>query len=184
MSLKFPRVRSWAAAGATAAMLIGITLPGAASAAPGDPGFSDRPDQCFTISSDGSVNAPGPGDCAQFGPQGQGRTNAKAKNVILIIGDGMGQSEITAARNYLKGAGGRFDGIDALTSEGLYTHHSINRDGTINYVTDSAASGTAWASGTKTYNGAVDVDLNGNPTENLIEKAKNAGMRKIGRAHV
>ena len=31
---------------------------------------------------------------------------AGAKNVILIIGDGMGDSEITIGRNYLKGAGG------------------------------------------------------------------------------
>mgnify|MGYP000066678315 CR=1 FL=1 len=29
-----------------------------------------------------------------------------AKNIILLIGDGMGDSEITAARNYAEGAGG------------------------------------------------------------------------------
>ena len=32
--------------------------------------------------------------------------NKQAKNVILLIGDGMGDSEITAARNYAEGAGG------------------------------------------------------------------------------
>ncbi|TDP96746.1 alkaline phosphatase [Labedaea rhizosphaerae] len=31
-----------------------------------------------------------------------------ARNVILLIGDGMGDSEITAARNYARGAAGRF----------------------------------------------------------------------------
>ena len=31
-----------------------------------------------------------------------------AKNIILLIGDGMGDSEITAARNYAEGAGGFF----------------------------------------------------------------------------
>ncbi|EFL4481783.1 alkaline phosphatase, partial [Escherichia fergusonii] len=36
-----------------------------------------------------------------------------AKNIILLIGDGMGDSEITAARNYAEGAGGYFKGIDA-----------------------------------------------------------------------
>ena len=40
----------------------------------------------------------------------------KVKNVILLIGDGMGDSEITIARNYYKGAAGRFAGIDALTT--------------------------------------------------------------------
>ena len=44
----------------------------------------------------------------------------KVKNVILLIGDGMGDSEITVARNYLKGAGGFFAGIDALPLTGQY----------------------------------------------------------------
>lgn len=34
--------------------------------------------------------------------------NTGAKNVILLIGDGMGDSEITVARNYAQGAGGAF----------------------------------------------------------------------------
>ena len=37
-----------------------------------------------------------------------------AKNVILLIGDGMGDSEITAARNFARGAAGAFPGLDAL----------------------------------------------------------------------
>ena len=44
-----------------------------------------------------------------------------AKNIILLIGDGMGDSEITAARNYAEGAGGFFKGIDALPLTGQYT---------------------------------------------------------------
>ena len=38
--------------------------------------------------------------------------NKKAKNVVLFIGDGMGDSEITVARDYLKGANGHFDGLE------------------------------------------------------------------------
>ncbi len=135
------------------------------------------PESCVTIDGDGNVVAPGPGDCAQFGKAGQGRTDKTARNVILIIGDGMGQQEITAARNYLKGAAGRFEGIDELTSEGHYTHHSIDQDGSVNYVTDSAASGTAWSTGTKTYNGALGIQIDGTPVPNTIELAKLAGMR-------
>lgn len=99
-----------------------------------------------------------------------------AKNVILLIGDGMGDSEITAARNYAEGAAGSFKGIDALPVTGQYTHYSLNEDGTPNYVTDSAASGTAWATGTKSYNGAIGVDIHGEAQQNLIEKAKAAGL--------
>lgn len=98
-----------------------------------------------------------------------------AKNVILLIGDGMGDSEITVARNYAEGASGAFSGIDALPMTGQYTHYSLDKDGNPDYVTDSAASGTAWASGTKSYNGAIGVDINGDPQETLLQKAKAAG---------
>ncbi|QVV78189.1 alkaline phosphatase, partial [Serratia marcescens] len=84
------------------------------------------------------------------------------KNVILLIGDGMGDSEITAARNYAEGAGGYFKGIDALPLTGQYTHYSLDKKThKPDYVTDSAASATAWATGVKTYNGALGVDVNG-----------------------
>ncbi|MBC3185128.1 alkaline phosphatase [Corynebacterium sp. zg-331] len=99
-----------------------------------------------------------------------------AKNVILLIGDGMGDSEITAARNYAEGAGGSFAGLDALPVTGQYTHYSLHRDGTPNYVTDSAASGSAWATGTKTYNGAISVDIHGTPQESILERAQRAGL--------
>ena len=101
----------------------------------------------------------------------------RPKNVILMIGDGMGYAEITGARNYALGAGGFFKGIDALPFTGSYTHYSLNQeDGKPNYVTDSAASGTAWSTGVKTYNGAIGVDIHGNPRRTLLELAKAAGM--------
>ncbi|WP_093961211.1 alkaline phosphatase [Bifidobacterium vansinderenii] len=131
--------------------------------------------------------------------------NTKAKNVILFIGDGMGDSEITVARNYLHGVNGSFDGLDKIgqpnlnkgveTGTGQYTTFSLGNNsndslmakdkngkltgsktaGVITPVTDSSASGSGWATGTKTYNNAVDVDVEGNPQLNLIELAKAAG---------
>ena len=128
-----------------------------------------------------------------------------AKNVILFIGDGMGDSEITVARNYLHGVNGTFDGIDKIgqpnalgdteAGTGQYTTFSLGASsddslvakdktgklagsktaGVITPVTDSSASGSGWATGTKTYNNAVDVDVKGNPQLNLIELAKAAG---------
>ncbi|MFI5777340.1 alkaline phosphatase [Nocardia sp. NPDC051570] len=100
----------------------------------------------------------------------------QAKNVILLIGDGMGDSEITVARNVAEGAGGYFKGIDALPLTGSYTHYSLDKNtGKPDYVTDSAASGTAWATGTKSYNGAIGVNVAGAPQANLIEIAKANG---------
>ncbi|WP_121117849.1 alkaline phosphatase [Croceibacterium ferulae] len=102
---------------------------------------------------------------------------ARPRNVILLIGDGMGDSEITLARNYAMGAGGYFPGIDALPITGHYTHYSLNKDdGKPDYVTDSAASATAWAIGVKSYNGAIGVDIHEAAHPTILELAKAAGL--------
>ncbi|MEK1939338.1 MAG: alkaline phosphatase [Pseudomonas sp.] len=104
-------------------------------------------------------------------------SDRKAKNVILLIGDGMGDSEITLARNYAEGAGGYFKGIDALPLTGQYTHYALHKDtGKPDYVTDSAASATAWSTGVKTYNGALGVDIHEKPHQTILELAKLRGM--------
>lgn len=104
--------------------------------------------------------------------------NSGAKNVILLIGDGMGDSEITVARDYAVGAAGRLAGIDALPLTGQYTTYSLDRsNGKPDYVTDSAASGTGWATGTKTYDGAIGVDVNGEAHSSLLEIAKANGLK-------
>jgi alkaline phosphatase len=101
-----------------------------------------------------------------------------ARNVILLIGDGMGDSEITVARNYAEGAAGRFAGIDALPLTGQYTTYSLTKaTGLPDYVPDSAATGSAWSTGTKTYDNAVSVDLQGQPQQTLLELAKANGLK-------
>src|SRR5438309_2075816 len=70
-------------------------------------------------------------------------TGGKARNVILLIGDGMGDSEITLARDYVVGANGRLN-MDTFPLTGAYTTYSVHADGTPDYVTDSAASGSGW----------------------------------------
>jgi len=99
-----------------------------------------------------------------------------ARNIILLIGDGMGDSEITLARNYEKGAGGFFDGIDALPLTGSYTTYALTKDGKPDYVTDSAASGTGWSTGTKTYNGALGVNIKGEAQKSILELANEQGL--------
>jgi len=99
-----------------------------------------------------------------------------ARNVILLIGDGMGDSEITIARNYAVGAAGSFAGLDAMPLTGNYTFYSLNKDGTPNYAADSSSTATEWATGTKTYNGALSVDLAGAPKQTILELAKARGL--------
>jgi alkaline phosphatase len=102
----------------------------------------------------------------------------KARNVILLIGDGMGDSEITIARNYQVGANGRL-AMDTLPLTGAYTTYAVQKDHPElpEYVTDSAASGTGWSTGHKTYNGAISVLPNGKPMPTILELAKASGYR-------
>ena len=103
----------------------------------------------------------------------------KAKNVILFIGDGMGDSEITIARNYEKGAAGRLS-MDALPLTGEYTTYAVKEGtpATPDYVPDSAATGTAWATGKKTYNNGVSVDpVTYKPVRTILELAQQAGFK-------
>ena len=53
----------------------------------------------------------------------------QAKNVILLIGDGMGDSEIILARDYTVGANGRLN-MDKFPLTGAYTTYAVHADGT------------------------------------------------------
>jgi alkaline phosphatase len=89
----------------------------------------------------------------------------------------MGDSEITSARNYQFGAAGRFPGIDALPVTGQYTTYSLSKNGKPDYDPDSASTGTAWATGTKTYDNAISVDITGQAQPTLLELAKRRGLK-------
>ena len=106
----------------------------------------------------------------------------KAKNVIFMLGDGMGDSEITAARYYAYGAGGSLPGIDALPLTGEATTYSLIEDpgapdhGKPDYVPDSAATGTAWATGPKTSNGRISTTIDDKSLPTILEQAQKAGF--------
>lgn len=103
--------------------------------------------------------------------------DGRAKNVILMIGDGMGDSEITIARNYWVGAAGHL-ALDTLPLTGEYTTYSVREDNPKlpDYVTDSAASATAWATGTKTSNGRISTTANSDrDLKTILELAREKG---------
>lgn len=86
----------------------------------------------------------------------QWRGPGGARNVILLIADGMGHAHRTAARLALHGlAGGKpggFLAMETLPVEGALATSSLS-----GLVTDSAAAGHALATGTKTANGMLGV---------------------------
>lgn len=95
--------------------------------------------------------------------------NKKApKNIILMIGDGMGVSQLYAGMT----ANGGHLFIENFKNIGFSKTYSSD-----NYITDSGAGGTALASGVKTFNGAIGVDPNKKPVANIREMAEKKGLK-------
>ena len=82
------------------------------------------------------------------------------KNVILLIGDGMGVSQMSAAQFYGEGT----PNLERFPVVGL-----IKTSSSAQLITDSAAGATAFACGAKSYNGAVGVANDSTAIENLPE---------------
>lgn len=93
----------------------------------------------------------------------------RVRNIIFIIGDGMGIGAVTAARCSGPGANGQLV-LDTMPVTGLVKTHSAGR-----LVTDSAASGTALATGCKTDNGSISVDPGGRVLPTILELAGEMG---------
>ncbi len=96
------------------------------------------------------------------------------KNVIIVIGDGMGPNDIKLAEEYADGVYGFGLVLNQIPNHGLATTYSANND-----VTDSAASGTALSTGVKTKNGYIGKDQWGEDIPTMAEIARAAG-KKIG----
>jgi alkaline phosphatase len=91
---------------------------------------------------------------------------ARPRSVILMIPDGCGPAAITLARL----VSGRPLVLDSLLVGAVETHSADS------HVTDSAASGTAYASGVKTRNRMLGVDPDERPLGTLLEAAATRGM--------
>lgn len=89
------------------------------------------------------------------------------KNVILLIGDGMGLGQLSSAMY----ANGGQTTITNLKSAGF-----VRTQSKTDFTTDSAASGTAYACGIKTHNGAIGVDVDNTPVKNIPEKLAAKGI--------
>lgn len=90
----------------------------------------------------------------------------KPKNIILMIGDGMGLSQITAGMY----ANDNMLNLERCPIIGLHKCHASNK-----LITDSAAGATAFACGKKTYNGAIAVDSDGHALPTILEIAESKG---------
>ena len=92
--------------------------------------------------------------------------DAKKPNIIMMIGDGMGISQISSSMY----SSNNYTPLQRSEFIGLSKTHSLD-----NLVTDSAASGTALSSGVKTYNGVLGLDENYNPVKSILEICRDNG---------
>jgi alkaline phosphatase len=98
-------------------------------------------------------------------------SSAAPRAVILLLGDGLGFSQIALARYATKGRGGRF-AFESMPVTGLVSTWSAS-----NFVTDSGAAATAFAAGAKTDNRFLGLDPEKRPARTIGEAAKAAGWR-------
>ena len=92
----------------------------------------------------------------------------QVKNVIYLIGDGMGFGAVSS----LLLSEDSVTGFEQAPVIGLSETCSAN-----NYVTDSPAGGTALACGIRTKNGYLGVDPEGKPLTSILRKAQAMGKR-------
>ncbi|WJG08448.1 alkaline phosphatase [Aliiglaciecola sp. LCG003] len=100
----------------------------------------------------------------------------KPKNIIMVIGDGMGPAYTTAYRYFAD------DKSSANIEETVFDRHLVGMASTYparmsGYVTDSAAGATALSTGFKSYNGAIAVDIDKKSLQTTLELARLKGMK-------
>jgi alkaline phosphatase len=92
---------------------------------------------------------------------------SKAKNIILMIGDGMSLATMYTAWVANQG----HLNVENCQYTGLSKTYSADQ-----LLTDSAAGGTAFATGHKTKNHSIGIDAKGNPQTSILEIAKRHGL--------
>lgn len=89
------------------------------------------------------------------------------RNIILMIGDGMGLTQVSTALYSTK----RSMNLERFQHIGFHKSYAAGE-----LITDSAAGATAFACGIKTYNGAIGMNIDSIPQRNIIEEAEEKGL--------
>ncbi|WLE98192.1 MAG: alkaline phosphatase [Candidatus Electrothrix communis] len=120
--------------------------------------------------------------CSSLHPRGQKaepENSSKVKNVIMVIGDGMGPQQLGLLLAYARQAPhsvikNRTTAFDRMMREGAVMGLSVTHAANV-LITDSAASGTQLASGTAAGSEMIGGGKEGNPTVTILERAEKMG---------
>lgn len=100
----------------------------------------------------------------------------RAKNVVLLLGDGLSITTLTAAR-ILKGQRGGGSGEEALLAVERFPYSGLCKTYCVNaQIPDSACTSTAYLGGVKTRSGCVGQSASGEPVDSVMQWAQLAGM--------
>ncbi len=91
----------------------------------------------------------------------------KPDNIILLIGDGMGVTQVYAGLTMNRGQ------LNLMKFKSVGFSKTYSASG---YITDSGAGGTAISAGKKTYNGAIGVNNDSVPCKTILEYAEDKGL--------
>ncbi|MBM7694084.1 alkaline phosphatase [Peribacillus deserti] len=106
--------------------------------------------------------------------KGKKENTPEIKNVIFLIGDGMGVS-YTSAYRYLKDNPNTKEVEQTEFDKHLVGQQKTYPEDPHQNVTDSASAATAMSAGIKTYNAAIGVDNDGSSVKTVLEAAKENG---------
>jgi alkaline phosphatase len=101
--------------------------------------------------------------------------HAAPKNVIYMIGDGMGPAYLSAYRYYMDDPSTKK--VESTIYDQLWVGVATTYPDDDTIVTDSAAGATALSTRNKSYNGAISVDHDHKPLTTMLEIAKAKGMK-------
>ncbi|MCB0443265.1 MAG: alkaline phosphatase, partial [Flavobacterium sp.] len=101
--------------------------------------------------------------------------NKKAKNIIMLVSDGMSSGTLNMADIYLQQKNGKGSNWLNLYRENIVSRALMDMASASSIVTDSAAASSSWGSGFRVKNGALNIGVNGEEYLPIWQKFKKAG---------
>ncbi|SHJ84998.1 alkaline phosphatase [Pseudozobellia thermophila] len=103
--------------------------------------------------------------------------NKKAKNIILLVSDGMSIGTLNMADLYLSRKKGRGSAWLDLYREDKVKRALMDTASASSIVTDSAAASSSWGGGHRVPNGRLNIDANGQEHQPIWQKFKAVGKK-------
>lgn len=103
--------------------------------------------------------------------------NKKAKNIIMLVSDGMSTGTLNMADLHLRHHTGKSSNWMQLYTDNKVTRALMDTASASSIVTDSAAAASSWGGGVRVPNGSLNVSQDGEQHLPLWQKFKKAGKK-------